>query len=233
VERSVRPNERRSSLTRRPAAVVCDMDGLLVDSERLERRVWRLAAIEHGIEMSDERFASFVGHPSDEGERMLRGYYGDAFDVAGFRESCRRGIREIMEREGVGLRPGAREWLTFVAELGIPLAVATSSGPRLMNERLGDLQSLFAAVVTRADVARGKPFPDLYLEAARRLGVAPTDCVALEDSPTGARAALAAGMPVVVIPDLVALPVELRKEVAGVFESLDQMRNEVERAWAA
>ena len=215
----------------RPAAVVCDMDGLLIDSERLERRVWRLAAIEHGIEMSDERFASFVGHPSDEGERMLRGYFGDTFDVSGFRESCRRGIREIMETEGVGLRPGAREWLAFVSELGIPLAVATSSGPRLMNERLGDLQSLFAAVVTRADVARGKPFPDLYLEAARRLAVPATECVAFEDSPTGARAALAAGMPVVVIPDLVALPDELREEVAGVFESLDEIRAAVSDHW--
>jgi HAD superfamily hydrolase (TIGR01509 family) len=209
------------------------MDGLLIDSERLERRVWRVAAIEHGIEMSDERFASFVGHPSDEGERMLRGYYGETFDVAGFRESCRRGIREIMEREGVGLRPGAREWLAFVAGLGIPLAVATSSGPRLMNERLGDLQSHFAAVVTRADVARGKPFPDLYLEAARRLGVPPTECLALEDSPTGARAALAAGMPVVVIPDLVALPDELRSEVTAVLGSLDELRTVVAAGWEA
>jgi HAD superfamily hydrolase (TIGR01509 family) len=224
--------DRRALIARRPQAVVCDMDGLLVDSERMERRVWRLAAIEHGIEMSDERFASFVGHPSDEGERMLRRYYGETFDVAGFRASCHRGIREIMDSEGVGLRPGAREWLAFVAELGIPLAVATSSGRRLMNERLGDLQSLFAAVVTRADVARGKPFPDLYLEAASRLGVAPGECIALEDSPTGARAALAAGMPVVVIPDLVALPEELKENVSGVFESLDEMRAAVSSSWS-
>lgn len=207
------------------------MDGLLVDSERMERRVWRLAAIEHGIEMTDERFASFVGHPSDEGERMLRRYYGDDFDVAGFRAACHRGIREIMETEGIGLRPGAREWLAFVAELGIPLAVATSSGPRLMKERLGDLQSTFGAVVTRADVARGKPFPDLYLEAASRLGVSPARCLALEDSPTGARAALAAGMEVIVVPDLVPLPGELRAEIAGTFDSLDELRAAVSDAW--
>ena len=82
------------------------MDGLLVDSERLERRVWRLAAIEHGIEMSDERFASFVGHPSDEGERMLRGYYGETFDVAGFRASCHRGIGEIMGNKSTTIVTG-------------------------------------------------------------------------------------------------------------------------------
>jgi HAD superfamily hydrolase (TIGR01509 family) len=220
-----------SFASNRPAAVICDMDGLLVDSERMERRVWRVAAIEHGIEMTDERFASFVGHPSDEGERMLRRYYGDSFDVAAFRASCHRGMREIMASEGVTLRPGAREWLTFVAELGIPLAVATSSGPLLMKERLGELHSLFGAVVTRADVARGKPFPDLYLEAARRLGVAPAKCVALEDSPTGARAALAAGMPVIVVPDLVAVPAELSLVVEAVFDSLDELRAAVADGW--
>ena len=209
------------------------MDGLLVDSERLERRVWRLAAIEHGIEMTDERFASFVGHSSDEGERMLRHHYGESFDVAAFRASCHRGVREIMDSEGVALRPGAREWLAFVADLGIPLGVATSSGPRLMQERLGTLHSLFAAVVTRADVARGKPFPDLYLEAARRLGAAPSDCIALEDSPTGARAALAAGMPVVVIPDLVPLTTELSGEIAGSYDSLDELRTEIGDGWRA
>jgi beta-phosphoglucomutase-like phosphatase (HAD superfamily) len=109
--------------------------------------------------------------------------------------------------------------------------VATSSGPALAEERLGPLRPAFAAVVTRADVARGKPHPDLYLEAARRLGTAPSDCLALEDSPTGARAALAAGMPVIVVPDLVPLPDELAGRVAGVFDSLDAVRAAAARAW--
>ena len=209
------------------------MDGLLVDSERLERRVWQSAAHEYGVDMSDERFASFVGHPIDECERLLTTYYGQAFDVAAFRVTCHRRMRLLVETEGVPLRPGAREWVEFVAGLGIPLGLATSSAPALVRERLGDLVSAFATVVTRADVARGKPHPDLYLESAARLGVAPEAGLALEDSPAGARAALAAGMPVVVVPDLVPVPPNVESVVAGVYASLDAVRDAAARAWVA
>jgi beta-phosphoglucomutase-like phosphatase (HAD superfamily) len=119
----------------------------------------------------------------------------------------------------------------FVAAHGIPLALATSSGPALVRERLGVLLPAFAAVVTRADVARGKPHPDLYLEAAARLGVPPADCLAVEDSPTGARSALAAGMAVVVVPDLVVPPPEVTARLAGVYDSLDAVREAAERLW--
>jgi HAD superfamily hydrolase (TIGR01509 family) len=218
-------------IARVPAAVVCDMDGLLVDSERMERRVWQAAAAEHGVELSDDRFATFVGHPADESERMLAGYYGAGFDVPAFRAACHRRMRALVEAEGVSLRPGADAWLRFVAGRGIPLALATSSGPALVRERLGALLPAFAAVVTRADVARGKPHPDLYLEAAARMGVSPEACLALEDSPTGARSALAAGMAVVVVPDLVPPPPEVAAAVAGVYDSLDAVREAAERAW--
>ena len=207
------------------------MDGLLVDSERLERRAWQAAAADHGIDMSDERFATFVGHPADEGERMLRGYFGAAFDVLAWRASCHRRLRAIMDLEGVPLRPGALEWLAFVAGHGLPVGLATSSGPELVRDRLGDHLHAFAAVVTRADVARGKPHPDLYLEAARRLGVPPGECLALEDSPTGARAAIAAAMPVVLVPDLVPPTPEVAARVAGVYPSLDAVREAAQRAW--
>jgi HAD superfamily hydrolase (TIGR01509 family) len=207
------------------------MDGLLVDSERLERRVWQAAASDHGVEMSDERFASFVGHPAEECDRLLGVYYGAAFDVSGFRAACHSRMRAIVEREGVPLRPGALEWIEFVRDLDIPLALATSSAATLVRERLGDLVSVFAAVVTRADVARGKPHPDLYLEAAARLRVAPEASLALEDSPTGAQAALAAGMPVVVVPDLVPIPPNVSSLVAGVFDSLHAVRNAAAQAW--
>jgi HAD superfamily hydrolase (TIGR01509 family) len=218
-------------IARAPAGVVCDMDGLLVDSERMERRVWQAAAAEHGVEMTDDRFAAFVGHPADECDRMLAGYYGDAFDTRAFRESCHRRMRALVAAEGVPLRGGAAEWLRFVAARGIPLGLATSSGPALVSERLGALLPAFAAVVTRADVARGKPHPDLYLEAAARLGVPPADCLAVEDSPTGARSALAAGMTVVVVPDLVVPPPEVTARLAGVYDSLDAVREAAERLW--
>ena len=219
------------SVSPRPAAVVCDMDGLLVDSERMERRVWQRVAQELCIELSDERFATFVGHSGDRNDALLRHYFGEAFDVPRFRAMCHRGMRDLVEREGVTLRPGAREWLAFVAALGIPLGLATSSGPVAVQERLGDVLHLFAAVATRADVEHGKPHPDLYLLAARRLGIAPETALAVEDSPAGTQAALAAGMRVVVVPDLVTPPDDLATQLAGVFPSLDALREAVAPAW--
>jgi len=215
----------------RPAAVVCDMDGLLVDSERMERRVWQLVARELEIELTDERFATFVGHSGDRNDALLRHYFGEAFDVPRFRAMCHRGFRELVESEGVVMRPGAREWLAFVAGLGIPLGLATSSGPAAVQERLGDVLHLFAAVATRADVEHGKPHPDLYLEAARRLGIAPETAIAIEDSPAGTQAALAAGMQVIVIPDLIAPPDDLAPQLAAVFPSLDALREAVGPSW--
>ena len=220
------------SISRRPAAVVCDMDGLLVDSERMERRVWQRVAQELGIDLSDERFATFVGHSGDRNDALLRHYFGEAFDVPRFRAMCHRGMHDLVEREGVTLRPGAREWLAFVSTLDIPLGLATSSGPAAVQERLGDLLHVFAAVATRADVEHGKPHPDLYLEAARRLGIAPETAVAVEDSPAGTQAALAAGMRVVVVPDLVMPPDDLAPQLAAVFPSLDALREAVASAWA-
>jgi HAD superfamily hydrolase (TIGR01509 family) len=220
------------SITRRPAAVVCDMDGLLVDSERMERRVWQRVAQELDIDLSDERFATFVGHSGDRNDALLRHYFGEAFDVPRFRAMCHRGMHDLVEREGVTLRPGAREWLAFVSALDIPLGLATSSGPAAVRERLGDLLHVFAAVATRADVEHGKPHPDLYLEAARRLGIAPETGIAVEDSPAGTQAALAAGMRVVVVPDLVMPPDDLAPRLAAVFPSLHALREAVASAWA-
>jgi beta-phosphoglucomutase-like phosphatase (HAD superfamily) len=101
-----------------------------------------------------------------------------------------------------------------------------------VQERLGDVLHLFAAVATRADVEHGKPHPDLYLEAARRLGIAPETAIAIEDSPAGTQAALAARMRVVVVPDLVMPPEDLEPQLAAVFPSLDALRESVAPCWA-
>lgn len=209
------------------------MDGLLVDSERLERRVWQAAAVERGVSLDDARFATFIGHPADVGDRLLVDYYGAAFDVPAFRHACHQRMRALVAAEGIPLRPGALAWLDLLAARGLPVAVATSSGPEVARERLAAIASRFRAVVTRADVTRGKPHPDLYLEAARRLGVAPADALALEDSPTGARSAIAAGMPVLVVPDLVPVPDDVRARAAGVYASLDAVCAAARAAWGA
>src|SRR4029079_11648073 len=89
--------------------------------------------------------ATFVGHSGDRNDALLRHYFGEDFDVPNFRSMCHRGFRELVDSEGVAMRPGAREWLTFVSRLGIPLGLATSSGPVAVQERLGGGVPLFPA----------------------------------------------------------------------------------------
>ncbi|MBK8006999.1 MAG: HAD family phosphatase [Gemmatimonadetes bacterium] len=210
------------------------MDGLLVDSERLERRIWRAASRAMGVELTDEQFATFIGHPAEHGDGLLRQYFGAGFDVAGFRAACRGRMEQIVATEGVPLRAGALAWLAFLAARGIPYALATSSPRAIVEERLGPHLPGFAAVVTRADVARGKPFPDIYQEAARRLGVAPGRCLAVEDSPArrGGRA-LRLSMPLVVVPDLVPVPTTVAARAVAVFATLDELREAATRSWPA
>lgn len=104
-------------------------------------------------------------------------------------------------------RPGAPELLTALGELGVPSALVTMSWTALADVLLGRLpEDTFAAVVTGDQVRLGKPHPEPYLEAARRLGVDPARCVAIEDSPTGAASATAAGVPTIVVPHIVEVP---------------------------
>ena len=123
--------------------------------------------------------------------------------------------------------------LAWLFSLELPLSLATSSTRDEVQERLPEVASLFTTITTRADVARGKPSPDIYLAAAASLDLAPGDCLALEDSFAGVRAASAAGMPVLMVPDLAAPTPEVAALTAGVFESLDDVRAALASWWTA
>ena len=143
------------------------------------------------------------------------------FDLARF-----QGRWRVLWRQeaagGVPAKPGAEALHARLRAGGVPCAVATSSAQAEAALSLGGRLAGFGAVVTGDQVANGKPAPDIYLEAARRLGVAPGDCLALEDSDTGARSALAAGMRVVVVPDLVQPSPAVRAQALLVAASLDE-----------
>lgn len=193
----------------RPAAVIFDMDGLLLDSERVARQLMQAIAAEMGYALDDALFARLIGVPADGNRLQLLEAFGSDFDYDGLRaEYIRR--REAQYGERLPLKPGALAAVTAAARLG-PVAVATSTGAHAagMLAAVG-IAPLLTVLVTRDQVARGKPFPDLYLAAAERLGVAPAAALALEDSYPGVRAAHAAGVPVVMVPDLLPPTDEMR-----------------------
>lgn len=208
-----------------PRAVIFDMDGLLLDSEPLYRVTWQAASAALGCPIDDAFYTHFVGRGNDEAERLLLERFGDALPLTEFRERWRRDWNERVDRGLVARKPGAIELLDLLDERGITTALATST-PRAMALRcLGDLSTRFATAAFGDEVEHSKPAPDLFLLAGRRLGVAAADCLVLEDSEAGVRAARAAMMDVIMVPDLI----EPSPEVAGmalrVCRSLVEVRD--------
>ena len=183
-------------------AVVFDMDGVIVDSERVWDDVREEYTREAGGTYTAAATRDMMGMSSVEWSR----YMAEQLGVPGTPEEINAAIVERMLKqygESPPLIPGAVETVRRLAERW-PLAIASSSNPELIEVVLdaAGLRGLFPVAVSSEEVARGKPAPDVYLEAASRLGVEPTRCAAVEDSHNGIRSAKAAGMRVIAVPNL-------------------------------
>lgn len=191
------------SLPRAPLAVVFDMDGLLCDTEVVYRDAMIAVAAEHGHDMPLALFKSMIGLPGSSGDRKVLDHFGDGFPIESFNTRVRDHV-DAACAAGVALKAGVVELLDHLDELGLPRAIATSSSHRSVQSHLGHSGIIprFNAVVAREDYVLGKPNPDPFLTAAARLGIAPELCLALEDSHNGVRAASAAGMMTIMVPDL-------------------------------
>lgn len=184
------------------AAIILDMDGLMVDTEPLYKIAWQQASSEVGFDLDDRRYAMIVGRTMAGCERVLAEEFGPGFPVERVRE--RRPVlwREAVERRGVQPKPGLLELLTFADTRGLHTAVATSTNAETAAftlDRAG-LATRIRTVVTGDQIAQSKPAPDIYLEAARRLGVEPGACIAIEDSEAGVLSIAKAGMRGILVP---------------------------------
>jgi HAD superfamily hydrolase (TIGR01509 family) len=182
-------------------AVVFDLDGVLVDSEHLWDRARRELVDELGGRWKTNATQDMMGMSSPEWSSYLHDGLGVELEPAEISADVVRRL-EALYREELPLLPGAREAVLAAAEQW-PLGLASSANREIIDLvlELAELGNAFAATVSSEEVARGKPAPDVYLEAARRLGVAAADCAAVEDSSNGLRSAAAAGMTVVALPN--------------------------------
>lgn len=187
-----------------PAAVLFDHDGTLVDSEPLWAVAKRAVAARYGVEWTVADDLATLGKTVPTSARMLVGR-GVPESVEALTAQLGRQVADSTADE-VPFLPGMRELLAELAEAGIPGAVVTNALTVVAEGTAAGAPEVLRVVVSQEDVQHPKPHPEPYLLAARRLGVDPARCVAIEDSPTGAASAAAAGMPVVVVPG--ALPVE-------------------------
>jgi len=213
-------------LPRPVRAVVFDMDGLLVDSEAVFRDSMMHVAREHGHDLPLEVFLRMVGLPGPSSRAIAVAHFGEDFPIDAFNAAVWAHAKAHHDEIGVALKAGVTELLDHLDDAGLPRAVATSSSHMAVEHQLGrnGLIERFQAIVAAGDYARGKPNPDPFLKAAERLGVDPHYCMALEDSHNGVRAAHAAGMMTIMVPDLLAATDEMRERCIAIAESLHDVR---------
>ncbi|WP_454196583.1 HAD family hydrolase [Nocardia sp. Marseille-Q1738] len=196
-------------MTARLAGVLWDMDGTLLDSEKLWDIAVRELAREHGHEMTDAIRHALIGASGPNALRIMFTGLGIEPTPASLRaagEFLERRVTELMTGP-IPWRPGAKDALAMVRAAGLPSALVTNTKRSLTEFGLDTLgRDFFDVSVCGDEVAHGKPEPDVYLRAAELLGLDPSHCVAVEDSPTGARAAQAAGCAVLVVPCEIPVP---------------------------
>lgn len=207
-----------------PSAVVFDMDGLMLDTEPLYRTAFQRAAAALGYALDDEFYLTLIGTPTKDALKKVRAYFGPTFPLQRFTELGADQWYRQVEECGIHTKPGLLPLLNQLDAATIPKAVATSSSAKQAAETLeaGGLAGRFAHFVTSDQVAAGKPAPDLYLEAARRLGLPPAACIALEDSDPGVQSAHTAGMTVLMVPDLKKPSPQAEAQAYKILPSLHQ-----------
>ena len=203
-------------------AILFDMDGLVLDTEKLYTRFWQEAAHALGYPMTKEQALGMRSLNRGAGLAKMQSYFGNSVDYDAIRQKRIEMMDAFVEKEGVVLKPGIHELLEYLKLRGIKTAIATSSPIErtvLYLTSVG-LEHSFDELVSGYMVEKGKPEPDIYLYAANALGVNPAECMVLEDSPAGILAAYRAGCHPVMIPDQDEPDTETQKLLYAKAESL-------------
>ena len=205
---------------------IFDMDGLMFDTERLVYDNWQHIMDEHGYNYDIEFFKRTVGKRKKEVELMYREYLGDDFPYWTFADECRARYTERVKQEGIPVKKGLYDILDFCRENGIKTALATSTSRETteFNLKSAGVSEYFDELVCGNEVKNGKPHPEVFLTAAKKLGLAPECCAAFEDSINGIKSAKAAGMITVMVPDLLQPTEEIMPMISYLCNDLSEAK---------
>lgn len=184
--------------------VLFDMDGIVLDTEKLYARFWQEAAVALGYPMTWQQALGMRSLSRVAGQAKLESYFGKGISILEVREKRIELMERYIDEHGVDVKQGIYELLDYLDAQGIPKAITTSSPMERVRKYLTPLGLLdrFDKICTGYDVPKGKPEPDIYLYGAASLGLAPENCLAIEDSPAGVLSAYRAGCMTVMVPDM-------------------------------
>lgn len=210
-----------------PKAVIFDMDGLMLDTERLAMQAVKTAASRFDVVVTDDIIKKLIGLNEDDAYLLLKNELNLNVGIEEMGKAYYEDYLSSLEREGIALKKGLIDLLDFLKTENIHRAVATMTNTDLAAMKLtkSGIMDHFPVLIGRDQVSKGKPAPDVYQKALSVLDINAEQCLALEDSDHGAQAAISAGIPVIVVPDLKQPSDKIREQAHAVLPSLVEVRS--------
>lgn len=205
-------------------ALLFDMDGLLLDSERVVQESWNAAGEALGYGKVGEHIYNTLGMNAAGRKEYFNNVFGTGFPYEEFQKLSRKAFFNVADQEGIPLKPGAKELIFYAKQMGYKVGLVTSSRKEYAVDVLkkAGIFSYFDGCIFGDMVSKSKPDPEIYEKGCKMLGEEPEWCVAFEDAPAGVIAASAAGIDVIMVPDLVQPDDAIRMRTWKVLDSLDE-----------
>ncbi len=207
------------------SALILDVDGVVLDTEPTYRTAWVAAANNLGYPLTDGQCRHYAGKSFADIEKSLLALFGQDFPINSFKQQSAEIWQQHAKRDGISKKPGLAELLQSLQISNIPFGLATNSRAAGIQKCMAyaNLDGQFSIFLTRDDVVRGKPDPEIYLAATQALGFPPDQCLVVEDSETGLIAANSAGTIPILIPDGIRPAIEIRNLAYAELSSLREL----------